>query len=43
MDGQVDLSIQERLVELPGKDALTADLVKGLVEVVVAYGPDDLK
>jgi len=40
---QVDPSIQERLVELAGEEALAADLVKGLVEVLVTDGPDDLE
>ena len=39
----MDTSIEERLVELPGKDALAAYLVEGLVEVLVTYGPDDLE
>jgi hypothetical protein len=40
---QVDPSTQERLVELAGEEALAADFVKGLVEVLVAHGPDDFK
>ena len=43
MNDQLDTLTQKRLVELPGKDALAADLVKGLLEVLVAQGFDDLE
>ena len=39
MNRQVDPSTQERLVELASEEALAADLVKGLVEVLVTDGP----
>jgi hypothetical protein len=39
----VDASTQERLVELTGKEALAADLVKGLLELLVTHRPDDLE
>ena len=42
VNDQLDALTQKRLVELPGKDALAADLVKGLVEVLVAQGADNL-
>ena len=36
VDSQLDPVAQKGLVELPGKDALTADLVNGLIEALVA-------
>ena len=42
VDGQLDPVAEKRFVELPSKDTLAADLVKGLVEAFVTFGPDDL-
>jgi hypothetical protein len=41
MDGKLDTIAQKRLVELTSKEALAADLVQRLVQLLVTLGSDD--